>query len=161
MIKSNKQKTYHLENELLGDDCSKLFNYLKDKVEWEEGIKSSKGFTRLARALSVEEFSEVLCDISLSMYELIFNNINKYCLRKECIGVYLNYYKDGTHWCPNHTHKGTTQMIISLGATRTLKIGSKEYLSKNGDIIIFGASSHGIVKEECQDARISIALFLI
>ena len=164
MIKSKNgaiQKTYHLENELNETQCIKLFNYLKENVEWEEGVRSNKGFTRLARALSVEEFGEILCEISPSVYEVIFNNINKYSLRKECIGVYLNYYKDGTQWCPNHTHKGTTQMIISLGATRTLKVGSKEYLSKNGDIIIFGASSHGIVKEACEDGRISIALFLV
>ena len=61
-------------------------------------------------------------------------------------GWMFNYYKNG-----NHTHKDTTLLIVV----------NKKIKSGNGDIIVFGSSSHGIEKEETERGRISIALFLV
>ena len=61
---------------------------------------------------------------------------------------------------PSHKHDGQTQIILSLGTTRTLIINSKKYDSNNGDIFIFGSQIHSIPKEHnITDGRISIALF--
>lgn len=59
-----------------------------------------------------------------------------------------------------YSHPGLVQIVISFGATRTLIIGKKEYNSKNGNVFIFGSSTHGVPKEpKIKDGRISIALF--
>ena len=34
-------------------------------------------------------------------------------------------------WTPNHNHKGTHQLIISLGGTRTLNVAKKGFKMKN------------------------------
>jgi hypothetical protein len=78
------------------------------------------------------------------------------------LGVYINYYRDGNDWTPNHSHPKQVQLIISLGATRTLTIGKKDYLMESGDVAIFGSSIHGIRKEpEVKEGRISIATFML
>ena len=65
-------------------------------------------------------------------------------------------------YTPNHSHKGSHQLVISLGGKRTLTIGKKKFPMKNGDAIIFGGSTHGIPKEpNAQEGRISIATFMI
>jgi hypothetical protein len=156
-----KQKTYHLKNQIPITIADELYLYLKDNISWDEGVRSYKGFTRLAKALSVEDLEEILLENFPEVITSINDVINKYSIRKEKTFVYLNYYRDGTHWCPNHTHKGTSQLILSLGETRTLKVGTKNYLSANADIIIFGASSHGIIKQDTDKGRIAIAIFLI
>lgn len=75
-------------------------------------------------------------------------------------GIYLNYYRDGNDWAPSHSHPGETQLIISLGATRSLKIGTKTYEIGNGDVIVFGSSSHSIIQDpSITEGRISIATF--
>ena len=72
----------------------------------------------------------------------------------------MNYYLNGEHYTPNHSHPKMIQVIISLGTTRILNIGKKEYKSSNGDVFIFGSSIHGVPKQlEIKDGRISIALF--
>ncbi len=53
------------------------------------------------------------------------------------------------------------QLIISLGESRTLTIGSKEYNMENGDVEIFGSSYHSVPKNpEITKGRISIAVFI-
>ena len=53
------------------------------------------------------------------------------------------------------------QVVISLGATRTLIIGKKTFSLNNGDVIIFGSSTHGVPKEPTiTNGRISIATFM-
>jgi len=137
--------------------------YLRDNIKWEEGVRSKRGFTRLARALNRGE-NKVVDDIISETLEKLGVK-NKY----DIYGIYLNYYKDGTHYTPSHSHKGTSQLIISLGATRILQVSSKEYSMGNGDVIIFGSSVHGIKQEpelintkESGDiyGRISIATFM-
>lgn len=63
-------------------------------------------------------------------------------------------------YTPNHTHPGTTQLIISLGCTRILNIGKKSYQMNSGDACIFGSSVHGVPKDDSKDGRISIAVFM-
>lgn len=75
-------------------------------------------------------------------------------------GIYLNFYENGTHYSPNHSHKGTHQLVISLGETRTLKVANKDYVMDNGDAIIFGSSIHGVPKDNTVNGRISIATFM-
>ena len=73
----------------------------------------------------------------------------------------LRYYRDGNDWTPNHTHKDTTQVIISLGTTRALTVGAKSYNMARGDVAMFGSSLHGVAKDTAVlDGRISIALFI-
>ena len=74
--------------------------------------------------------------------------------------IYLNYYETGDMWTPNHNHKGTHQLIISLGGTRTLNVAKKDFKMKSGDTILFGSSIHGVPKEPNSEPRISIAAFM-
>ena len=75
----------------------------------------------------------------------------------QILGIYLNYYKDGNHYTPSHSHKGMTQLVVSLGTSRTLKVGFKDYRLNNGDAIVFGSSTHSIPQENTNEGRISIA----
>ena len=78
------------------------------------------------------------------------------------MGIYINYYENGEMYAPNHSHKETYQFILSLGVTRTLNVGKKSYLMKNGDGIIFGSSIHGVPKDSSvNNGRISIATFMV
>ena len=133
--------------------ADQLYEYLKNNIEWEEGIRSKKGFTRLAKALDLgcnEQIDNIIAEVfSLLDIDYIID------------GIYLNYYKDGTHFTPSHAHKGTVQLIISLGATRTLDVGKKKFEMSSGDVIIFGGSAHGVPKDiSCKSGRISIATFM-
>lgn len=155
------QRTFHLQKVISDEVGLVLYEYLKASVIWEEGVKSRKGFTRYAKAMSFEELSTNLIDEFPSVILNLIEVIDKYSVRQNCIGVYLNYYLNGTNWTPNHKHKNTTQIIISLGATRTLTIANKNFQSRNGDIFVFGSAIHGVPIEEVSDGRISIALFNI
>lgn len=78
------------------------------------------------------------------------------------LGVYLNNYENGLMYTPMHKHADTIQLVISLGATRTLKVGTKEYRMKNGDAVVFGSSIHGVPQEpSVTEGRISIATFMV
>lgn len=145
-------KSEFIEGVIPDDTAQAAFEYLRDSIKWEQGVKSKNGNTRLAKAVQIGE--DDLLDI------LIENALTK--LGKTDIdiyGVYLNYYLNGTMYTPNHSHAKTLQIIISLGATRTLTIGKKEYQMKNGDVAIFGSSIHGVPKDETKEGRISIAIF--
>ena len=143
---------YH--KELLPSDlCTVAYEELRDTVQWIEGVRSKKGFTRLARPLEYGENPTVDALIQLTMQKLATSIT--------LLGIYVNYYKDGTHWTPNHTHPGTKQIIVSLGATRTLCVGKKDYQMGNGDVAVFGSATHGIAKEpDVAEGRISIALVI-
>lgn len=125
---------------------------LLNNFQWTDGIKN----TRKACHYKIGTWD--LLD------ELIYNSIKQLYDQSEheiILGIYMNYYRDGNDYTPSHTHPKQKQVIISLGATRILQIGSKEYKMKNGDIACFGSSSHGIAKDPlCKDGRISIAIFL-
>lgn len=77
------------------------------------------------------------------------------------MGICINYYVDGTMYAPNHSHKGSHQLVLSLGVTRTLTVCKKEFAMNNGSSIIFGGSIDGVSKEPLvSTGRISIAAFL-
>lgn len=80
----------------------------------------------------------------------------------QILGIYLNYYKDETMYTPSHSHK-THQLVLSLGETRTLIVGSKQYMMEHNSCILFGKSSHKVPKEleKKKKGRISIATFML
>lgn len=147
-------KTKFVKNAVNSDEALSLYTILRDTIEWQEGIRSKKGFTRKAKAihymehpLIAEVINDVLKTITNTSYEISH--------------VYLNYYENGEMWTPNHTHPGTHQLVISLGCDRILNVNKKEFTMSNGDAIIFGSSVHGVPKDEkCTKGRISIATFM-
>ena len=151
---ASRCKTKFLEGAVENDTALSLYTILRDTIEWEEGIRSRKGFTRKAKAIGhgtnpliLEVIDETLKKITDTEYYIDH--------------VYLNYYENGQMWTPNHNHPGTHQLVISLGCERVLELGKKQYKMKNGDAIIFGSSTHGVPKdEECTEGRISIATFM-
>lgn len=99
-------------------------------------------FTRLAKSIHPEDD-----DVVASAVE---TGLTKLGIKMKLHGCYLNYYKDGTFYTPNHSHPGTVQMVLSFsepGGERTLKVGKKDYLMQNGSGIVLGSSSHGVPKE--------------
>jgi hypothetical protein len=139
--------------------ASFAFNYLKNTIEWQEGVKSKKGFTRYAKSLQLNEDVVVDTLIFETIQKLSQYSENKFHEDIPLFGIYLNYYVDGNNWTPNHKHPGTTQIVISLGGTRKFTIGSKEYDVCNGDVALFGSQLHGIPKQQNAEPRISIAFF--
>lgn len=136
------------------DRALATFEYFKDNIEWVDGVPSRSGFTRKARPMTLGE-DDVLDTIILETLQTL--GISNVIL----FGIYLNYYRDGNDYTPNHTHPGTRQVVISLGCTRTLNVSNKVYNMGNGDVIIFGSALHGVPKDlNCLDARISIALLI-
>lgn len=150
-----KFKTRFIENVIDTNLATSIFDFLKDSITWEEGIKSKSGFTRLAKSININEYSELFDIVKNVLYK--FDKNFKYIL----LGTYLNYYKNGEMWTPNHTHPKMHQLVLSLGATRTLLVGKKEYKMTNGSAIMFGSSVHGVPKENVTEPRISIAIFLV
>lgn len=136
--------------------ANELFIQLRDSIEWEEGIRSRKGPTRKAKSFTCFEL--------LTQYPIVIDLINSILeyipTRYVLNSIYINYYETGDNWTPNHSHRRTHQLVISLGGERILTVGKKEYLMKNGDVILFGSSVHGVPKTENAEPRISIATFM-
>ena len=151
-----KCKTIFKEGAISIELADQLFLFLKHNIKWEDGIRSKKGFTRKAKSLSFGELPEV-DDVIVSVLNSFVYENDGYVIN----GIYLNYYENETMWTPNHSHKGTHQLIISLGASRTLQVGKKDYIMKNSDAIIFGSSIHGVPRSDTpKTERISIATFM-
>ena len=151
-------RTKFIEGGLDGSIATYLFKRLKDGVVWHEGIRSRRSpgsITRKAFLVSIgdELYFELLPYVSSCLEKL---TDVKYVIE----GIYINYYETGNMYTPNHSHKGTHQLVISLGGTRTLMINKKAFPMKNGDIILFGSSTHGVPKEDAAEPRISIATFM-
>lgn len=146
-------RTKYVPSFLEEKEALNLYAYLRDNISWQDGIKSRNGFTRKAKILEVGDCERVDA--------VVFDAIeNMLCGEYILLGMYLNYYENGNMYTPNHSHKGQHQIVISLGETRTLNIGKKSYPLHNGDLIMFGSSVHGVPKENTQEGRISIAIFL-
>jgi hypothetical protein len=155
------QKFFHLTGHFYPEISARLYTFLRDGIKWEDGIRSRKGHTRSAAMFELRDFLRLIDDFPEIMVGIL-EIIEKYSVRKSCAGLYLNYYKDGNDWTPNHTHPGTTQIVISLGTTRTFEYCKKPLPSGNGDVIVFGSSIHGVPKEPAiTEGRISIALFMM
>jgi len=152
-------KTVIMKQSLTSDVASQYYRKL-EKLPWQCGIGSRNGFTRLAYSVSLESAlgEELVALISAILREISkVREIPNYAI----FGIYINYYKDGNMYTPNHSHKGTHQLVISLGQTRTLSVGKKEFRLESGDSILFGSSIHGVSREEnVRGGRISIATFM-
>ena len=146
--------TTYKENVLTPDRATALYYFLEDNIQWEDGIRSRKGYTRKAKPLDMGDVPEVDQAIIDSLHRLTNKN---YAI----LGIYLNYYENGNMWTPNHSHKGTHQLVISLGQTRELNVTNKTYNMTNGSAIIFGSATHGVPKDESINGRISIATFMV
>jgi hypothetical protein len=146
--------TNYKENVLNTDRAESLYYHLKYNIEWEDGIRSKKGYTRKAKPLNFGDIPEVDKAIVDALKQL--SNTN-YAI----LGIYLNNYENGEMWTPNHSHKGTHQLVVSLGQTRRLDVGNKHYNMTNGSGIIFGSSIHGVPKDGTTEGRISIATFMV
>lgn len=91
-----------------------LYCQLRDTVEWVDGIKSRSGKTRKAKQIQMDDpLAESLMPYIRTCLEKL-NQGDVYAL----FGLYLNYYQDGQMYTPNHSHKGTQQLVISLGSCR-------------------------------------------
>lgn len=154
---STRIYTKHYKQLLDPEICSFAYQHLVDNISWENGITSKReGFTRKQKALGFND-DEIVSELIVAALEKtnIFQG-----KPAQLGGIYLNWYQNGNDFTPMHKHD-SCQLIISLGATRTLKVGNKNIASGNGDVCVFGKSLHGIPKEpNCNEGRISIALFL-
>src|SRR5438874_7438317 len=99
---SSQVRTIYRKGVISTDIASAAYFHLRDNIQWIEGVRSKHGFTRLARPVAYGKNAVVDYLIQLALGE---ETINISC-------IYINYYKDGSHWCPNHTHPGTKQTII-------------------------------------------------
>ncbi len=152
--------TKYLENLIDDETASNLYKQLYEGIQWEDGIKSKKGFTRKAKAMTMEddEIQIAVPYIFEAIQKLKPADVKEYLI----LGIYLNLYEDGEMYTPMHSHPKQHQIVISLGTDRTLKVGKKDYKMKNGSVIIFGSSSHGVPKDPQETkGRISIATFML
>jgi hypothetical protein len=142
-------------------ESKEMYKYIKKNTDWKNEIKSrGKHDTRKSYAYPFPMSDVKHEDTKISQF--IISVICKLKLPTNIVneGVYLNYYKDGNDFTPAHSHVGQMQIVISLGATRTLIIGKKEYSLNSGDVIVFGSSVHSVPKEpKVTRGRISIATF--
>lgn len=158
--------TIYLPAVLPEDVATYYYQALRDTISWDDGIfsKRYKGPTRKAHQYTSQSPArELLEELAQILSPIIMKELNDQPYQTlDVLGCYLNYYVNGEMFTPSHTHPGQHQIILSLGATRTLNISNRKYALQNGDLIVFGSQSHGVPKEpEVQDGRISIAIFTI
>lgn len=135
------------------DIANHMFEYLKSNIQWVEGIRSRNGFTRKAKPLFFQE--------DINVWSMVDNILSKMDRKFVVNSIYLNYYEDGEMYTPEHVHKDTWQLVISLGATRIFTLKSKKFSLENGDVVVFSDQKHGVPKAPgLKDGRISIATFM-
>lgn len=163
-LEKKRIKTKHFKSIIDEKTSTFYYDLLKNSVNWDKGIKDK--YNKETRpAKNIEDIENE--DIVNMITELIFKALDKinFISKNEYKQLiihdqYINYYVSGNNYTPMHSHHGLVQIVISLGTTRTLIIGKKEYKSENGDVFVFGSSTHGVPKEEkIKEGRISIALF--
>jgi alkylated DNA repair dioxygenase AlkB len=152
-------KTLIQKNALVFEEANSLYAELV-KLPWKDAVRSRNGFTRLAHQLDLEskqgeKILGIIKDVLVQM-KTQHPRLANYAV----FGVYINYYRDGNMYTPQHSHKGTHQLVISLGVPRTLLVGKKSIKMENGDAVLFGSSTHGVPKEVSNGGRISIATFM-
>jgi hypothetical protein len=160
MERKTRCRTIFSKNSIETEVATNYYNRLL-KLPWQEGIRSKNGFTRLEHNLDLcsrlgEEILALIREILREM-----KRANPAVPNYAIFGVYVNYYRDGDMYTPNHSHKGTHQLVLSFGATRTLNIGKKSFLMENGDAILFGSTIHGVPREKTDGGRISVATFMV
>lgn len=145
------------------DESIYLRNFLIDNVQWGDGIKTRYGnFTRYQSHLVS------CCDVvQHEVIKALEKGLSQVCLSFDTIeveGIYLNYYRDGKDYCPNHKHNDSKQMILSLGAVRKLNIRINEKMEhfqlQSGSVLFFGDQEHGMTSQQSiNESRISVVLF--
>jgi hypothetical protein len=130
-----------------------LFNQLIN-LQWHDGIRTRYGgITR--KAYRIDHGTHLFYYLS----QYISSILLQYPMGNVA-GFYLNLYENGDMYTPTHKHVGSNQLIISLGATRSLLIGKQNIVCENGDVIIFGEQPHSVPKTTSHvGQRISIATF--
>ena len=113
----SRQRTIYLQNAIDGDTALCWYYQLRDSIEWEEGVRSRNGFTRKAKSINLVDYPDLFVLVAGVLADIVDQTYTIY-------GTYLNFYEDGTMYTPNHTHKRSSQLIISLGVTRTLRLGN-------------------------------------
>lgn len=159
-LQPKRVKTEYFPQIIDKNTANQYYLFLKDNVKWQDGIysKKAKKITRLAYATNEEQTDFIDEFIS----QIIHNVLNKLNRQYYLLGSYINYLRNGLDWVPTHSHPDQIQLVISLGETRTLKVGAKEYQMNSGDVIIFGSSLHGVAQEpNITEGRISIATFML
>ena len=161
VLQDVKISTQHYPGAFDTETADFAYEYLVNTIEWEDGVRSRRtGFTRKAKAIGFNS-DEVVQNLILGVLQMIQDPANREEKSFGIGGIYLNWYRDGNDYTPSHSHE-TCQLIISLGSTRTLRVGNRDIPSGHGDVIVFGRSLHGVPKEpDVSDGRISIAVFLM
>lgn len=137
------------------DDADKIFEIFRDNIQWNTGIQTRYGNTTRMQA-SLFDCSPLITRFLIDLSTKIFKVLN---ISANLESVYLNYYRDGNDYCPNHRHTDTKQLVISLGGSRIIKISNINYLVQSGSLVIFGHEYHSVDKQPNANPRISIALF--
>lgn len=150
-------------------EADTLYELFQTNLLWEDGIYSNRA-ARVSRKAYIpfqdmpnfNEEPEEKSPMDILLEETVANCLKAVGRDSHYVyGTYVNYYRDGTDFCPAHSHKGQVQMVLSLGATRSFHIGDKIYPMNSGDCIVFGSSTHSIpIEPTVQNGRISIAAFL-
>ena len=72
---------------------------------------------------------------------------------------FLCRYEDGGMTCPSHRHS-CRQLTLSLGASRKMRIGSRDVLLRHGDVVMLNGETHALLGGGGSvGLRISINLF--
>lgn len=150
-------RTQFIEHAIDEKEATEMYQFLRDTIEWETGIMGrGNKLTRMQKPIDYDEYPELL-QLGMRIFQ---NHVKRGYM---ILGNgYLNYYQNGEMYTPSHSHQGTHQMVVSFGATRTLKVSSKEYKMTNGSAILFGSSAHGVPREpSVLEGRISFAMFCL
>lgn len=163
---NTKTQTQFFASVLEAKEADELYTFLRDNIDWEDGIYSKRAARTSRKAYSPLSSMEVE-EKELGICDKIIEDTVARCLKAVgreshfVYGTYVNYYRNGNDFCPAHAHKGQVQMVLSLGARRMLNVGEKQYPMGSGDCIVFGSSTHSIpIDPTIREGRISIAVFL-
>lgn len=138
------------------DESMSLYIFIRDNSPWNSGILSRTGVSRLQCHLS-----DCIQAVQYVVLSLVRTAVQKYGDVTAILGVYMNYYRNGNDYCPRHQHRGTKQIIISLGCNRPLTIAGRNYPVPSGFCISFGEEYHSLNKCLVNEGRISIAIFYV
>lgn len=154
-------KTQYFPNLISKDIADSAFEYLKNNIGWYDDIYSYRQSKVSRKAYHADLYGE-MNEIDEFIRDLVFTTLKQTQTGEyNVLGSYVNYYLNGTDFAPSHNHPKQVQLVISLGATRKLIVGKKEYDMSSGDVIIFGNSQHEVLMEpEITKGRISIATFM-
>jgi hypothetical protein len=141
------------------EESTELYNKLKSRLVWQDGVYSSKARCITRKAHAIDTIPESIEEAEI--HSFVARALDTIGAHKGISGIYVNYYRNGNDWAPAHSHPGHRQLVISLGATRQLRIGKKIYEMSNGDVITFGSGIHEIIRDpSITEGRISIAVFI-